>query len=63
MVKHIFTMYMEGRDPSQIATQLKSDKVLTPTAYKKHYGRQTSHFLLEKPYGWRENTVVNILKR
>ena len=63
VVKHIFTMCMEGRGPSQIANQLRADKVLTPTAYKKHHGRQTPHSLPENPYGWRENTVVNILER
>ena len=63
VVKHIFTMCMEGRGPSQIANQLRADKVLTPTAYKKHHGRKTPHSLPENPYGWRENTVVNILER
>ena len=62
VVKHIFTMCMEGRGPSQIAKQLKADKILTPTAYKKHHGRQTPHPLPENPYGWRENTIVNILE-
>ena len=34
VVKHIFSLCMEGRGPKQIANQLKADKVLTPTAYK-----------------------------
>ena len=39
VVKRIFKLCMEGRGPSQIANQLKADKVLTPTAYKKRKGR------------------------
>ena len=41
VVRRIFQMCMEGRGPSQIANQLKADKVLTPTAYKKQQGRST----------------------
>ena len=35
VVRRIFQMCMEGRGPQQIANQLRADKVLTPTAYKK----------------------------
>lgn len=38
VVKHIFNLCMEGRGPQQIANQLKKDKILTPTAYKKQQG-------------------------
>ncbi len=63
VVKHIFTMCMEGRGPSQIANQLRADKVLTPTAYKKQQGRDTPHPLPENPYRWHRSSVVSILQR
>lgn len=40
VVKRIFNLCMEGRGPQQIANQLKKDKVLTPTAYKKQQGER-----------------------
>ena len=63
VVKRIFSMCMEGRGPQQIANQLKADKVLTPTAYKKQQGRKTPHPEPENPYGWGDSSVVNILER
>ena len=63
VVRRIFEMCMEGRGPQQIANQLKADKVLTPTAYKKRQGRKTSTPLPENPYGWVDSTVVKILER
>lgn len=54
---------MEGRGPSQIARQLKEDKVLTPTSYHKRQGRNTTHTEPENPYGWHSSTVVGILER
>lgn len=63
VVKRIFALCMEGRGPSQIANQLKADKVLTPVAYKKQQGRKTPHPDPETPYSWESSTVVNILER
>ena len=63
VVKRIFDMCMEGRGPQQIANQLKADKVLTPTAYKKRQGQKTPHAEPENPYEWRDSSVVNILER
>ena len=63
VVRRIFQMCMEGRGPSQIANQLKADKVLTPTAYKKQQGRSTPHPDPENPYNWEKSSVVNILER
>ena len=56
-------MCMEGRGPQQIANQLRADKVLTPTAYKKQQGRSTPHPAPENPYGWCDSSVVKILER
>ncbi len=63
VVKRIFAMCMEGRGPSQIANQLKADKVLTPTAYKELQGINSPHKKPENPYGWGDSSVVNILER
>ena len=63
VVRRIFEMCMEGRGPQQIANQLKADKVLTPTAYKKRKGMKTPQAAPENPYYWCDSTVVNILER
>ena len=63
VVKRIFNLCMEGRGPQQIANQLKKDKILTPTAYKKQQGRKVAHPNPENPYEWRDSSVVNILER
>ncbi len=63
VVKRIFDMCMEGRGPSQIANQLKSDCVLTPTAYQRSQGRNTPNAVPENPCGWNSSTVVHILER
>ncbi len=63
VVRRIFQMCMEGRGPQQIANQLRADKVLTPTAYKKQQGRSTPNPTPENPYGWGDSSVVRILER
>ena len=63
VVRRIFQMCMEGRGPQQIANQLRADKVLTPTAYKKQQGRSTPNPVPENPYGWQDSSVVKILER
>lgn len=63
VVRRIFQMCMEGRGPQQIANQLRADKVLTPTAYKKQLGRSTPSPEPENPYGWHDSSVVKILER
>ena len=63
VVERIFNMCMEGRGPSQIANQLKADKVLTPTAYKKAHGINSPHSAPEDLYGWHSSSVVAILER
>jgi site-specific DNA recombinase len=63
VVRRIFQMCMEGRGPQQIANQLRADKVLTPTAYKKQQGCSTPNPTPENPYGWQDSSVVKILER
>lgn len=63
VVKYIFKMAMEGRGPSQIASQLTKDKVLTPTAYKQKQGLNTPQSTPENPTKWHQTTVRKILER
>ena len=63
VVKYIFKMAMEGRGPSQTASQLTKDKVLTPTAYKQKQGLNTPQATPENPTKWHQTTVRNILER
>ena len=63
VVKYIFKMAMEGRGPSQIATQLTKDKVLTPTAYKQKQGLNTPQATPDNPSKWHQTTVRKILER
>ena len=63
IVKRIFSMCMEGRGPSQIATQLTNERVLNPSAYKCRKGTPGSGRQPEDPYCWSSGTVVRILER
>jgi len=63
VLQRIFRMCMEGRGPKQIANQLKADKVLTPAAYQRSYGRTTPAAVSENPYEWNSSSVVGILER
>lgn len=62
VVKRIFGMCVEGRGPKQIAKQLRADKVLAPAAYKIRHGISSPNPESKDPYGWRDSTVVSILK-
>ena len=63
VVKRIFSLCMEGRGPSQIATLLTSEGVLNPTAYHRKEGRNTPGQESEKPHKWQQTTIVKILER
>ena len=62
IVRHIFKMCVSGMGPSQIAKQLKADKVMTPTEYWISIGRNCG-----KPpsvsYHWCSDTVASILSK
>ena len=62
IVRRIFNMCVSGLGPSQIANQLKADKILTPTEYWYSISRQSSK-PLSKPYNWSPAAVSNILSR
>ena len=63
VVKHIFALCVEGRGPSQIAKQLESEHILTPTAYKIEKGLPVNSKVKDNPFHWDSATVVGILER
>ena len=62
IVRRIFKMCVSGFGPSQIANQLKSEKILTPTEYWDSISRKSSK-PPSKPYNWSPAAVSNILSR
>ncbi len=63
VVKHIYSLCMEGRGPNQIANQLTEERVLNPTAYKLEKGMSVNTPINENPYQWNSATIVRILER
>lgn len=63
VVRRIFSLYIEGRGPSQIARVLTEAKVLNPTAYKRREGRNTPQKEPENPCRWEQSTIKSILER
>ena len=51
---------MTGLGPTQIAKKLKTEKVLTPTAYK---AQKDGKLLPAEPYKWAQKTVAGILEK
>ena len=60
IVRRIFKMCVSGLGPSQIAKQLKADKVMTPTEYWISIGRNCGK-PPSVPYHWCPATVADIL--
>lgn len=62
VVQHIFELCAAGRGPSQIARQLKEERVLTPSSY---YYQKTGTSLygldMTRPYDWAKRTVADML--
>ena len=61
VVRRIFSLCMQGKGVSAIATALWEDKVLTPSAYKMSKGigvaKKSGH-----PYNWEPATIASILE-
>lgn len=55
-------MCLNGRGPTQIARQLESEKVLTPSAYYESINKKHSGKLQTDIYRWNQKTVVGILE-
>ena len=62
IVRRIFDMCLQGLSTGEIAKQLQSEKVLTPTCYWISEGRNTNCTPQENPYRWCNTTISHILK-
>ena len=64
VVKRIFAMTIEGYGPYQIASRLKSEKVLIPSAYLAQHGEGVNkNKTFKDVYGWGSSTICNILEK
>ena len=64
VVKRIFSMTIEGYGPYQIASKLKSEKVLIPSAYLAQHGEGVNkNKTFKDVYGWGSSTICNILEK
>ena len=64
VVKRIFAMTIEGYGPYQIASKLKEEKVLIPSAYLAQHGEGVNkNKAFKDVYGWGSSTICNILEK
>lgn len=63
VVRYIFNLCVSGKGPSQIAKQLKKDKIPTPGYfYYQKYGVELTGVDITEPYNWSTKTVAGILE-
>ena len=64
VVKRIFAMTIDGYGPYQIASKLKSEKVLIPSAYLAQHGEGVNkNKTFKDVYSWGSSTICNILEK
>ena len=64
VVKRIFAMTIDGYGPYQIASKLKEEKVLIPSAYLARHGEGVNkNKTFKDAYGWGSSTICNILEK
>ncbi|MEQ2938823.1 DUF4368 domain-containing protein [Fusicatenibacter saccharivorans] len=64
VVKRIFAMTIDGYGPYQIASKLKEEKVLIPSAYLARHGEGVNkNKTFKDVYGWGSSTICNILEK
>nr|WP_270650436.1 DUF4368 domain-containing protein [Longicatena caecimuris] len=62
VVKRIFSMTIDGYGPYQIASKLKEEKILIPSAYLARHGEGVNkNKTFKDVYGWGSSTICNIL--
>ena len=63
-LKRIFAMTIDGYGPYQIASKLKEEKVLIPSAYLARHGEGVNkNKTFKDVYGWGSSTICNILEK
>ena len=63
IVKRIFSEYISGRTPTEIAQGLRCDKILTPARYKMNLGIANYRILESDPYYWKTQMIWQILEK
>ena len=64
VVKRIFAMTIDGYGPYQIASKLKEEKVLIPSAYLAQHGEGVNkNKTFKDVYGWGSSTICNLLEK
>ena len=64
VVKRIFSMTIDGYGPYQIASKLKEEKILIPSAYLARHGEGVNkNKTFKDVYGWGSSTICNILEK
>lgn len=63
IVKRIFSEYISGRTPTEIAQGLRHDKILTPARYKKKLGVSNYRILESDPCYWKTQMIWQILEK
>ena len=64
VVKRIFSMTIDGYGPYQIASKLKEEKVLIPSAYLAQHGEGVNkNKTFKDVYGWGSSTICNLLEK
>ena len=64
VVRHIFSLAMEGYGPYQIATKLSEEKIEMPAVHLARYGEGVNkNKAFADIYRWSASTVVEILKK
>ncbi len=63
VVRYIFALCVSGEGPSQIAKQLKKDKIPTPGYhYYQKNGVELTNANITEPYNWSNKTIAGILE-
>lgn len=63
IVQHIFSLCMSGKGPSQIAKQLKEERIPIPAYfYYKKNGVEITGFDADNPYDWKQSTIARMLE-
>lgn len=63
IVKRIFSEYISGRTPTEIAQGLRCDKILTPARYKMNLGVANYRILESNPCYWKTQMIWQILEK
>ena len=64
VVKRIFAMTIEGYGPYQIASKMKEEKILIPSAYLAQHGEGVNkNKTFKDVYGWGSSTICNLLEK